>query len=263
VLNRKCAVAERNVRRLFTAVLYDTIGTGYASRRLPDPRISTALSRALGDALSVANVGAGSGSYEPSDRFVVAIEPSMTMIRQRPIGSAPAVQAQAESLPLLNGCVSAATAILTVHHWADRAQGLQELGRIARDQIVILTWDPAGPEFWLTAEYFPALVARDRQRFPGMEEISSALGRVSAHTVPVPHDCIDGFLGAYWRRPSAYLDPAVRSSMSGFASMPGFEEGLGRLTHDLQTGEWERRFGHLLRQDSLDVGYRLVVTRKH
>ena len=244
-------------------MLYDTIGTGYASRRLPDPRVAAALSRALGDAGSVANIGAGAGSYEPSDRFVVAIEPSMNMIRQRPRGSAPVIQAQAERLPLLDGCVSAAMAVLTVHHWPDRAQGLQELRRVARDHIAILTWDPAGPEFWLTEEYLPALVARDRQRFPGMEEISSALGRVSAHTVPIPHDCIDGFLGAYWRRPRAYLDPAVRSGMSGFAAMPGLEEGLSRLGRDLQTGEWERRFGHLLRRDSLDIGYRLVVARKH
>jgi SAM-dependent methyltransferase len=237
-------------------VLYDNIGSGYASRRLPDPRIAAALDRVLGGASSVANVGAGTGSCEPLDRFVVAIEPSMTMIRQRPIGCAPALQAQAERLPLLGGCVSVAMAVLTVHHWPGRAQGLRELGRIARDHIVILTWDPAGPEFWLTEEYFPALVARDRKRFPSVEEISSVLGRVSVHTVPIPHDCVDGFLGAYWRRPRAYLDPAVRSGMSGFAATPELEEGLIRLSRDLQTG-------HLLRQESHDVGYRLVVAKQH
>jgi hypothetical protein len=153
-------------------------------------------------------------------------------------------------------------AVLTVHHWSDRAQGLHELGRIARDRIAILTWDPAGPAFWLTEEYFPALLAKDRLRFPGVEEIFRALGDVSVHTVPIPRDCVDGFLGAYWCRPQAYLDPAIRSGMSGFAAIPKLDEGLVRLRRDLQTGEWERRFGHLLHQVSLDIGYRLLVVKK-
>ena len=243
-------------------MLYDIIGTQYAGQRTPDPRIATALNRVLGDSSSVINVGAGTGSYEPTDRFVVAIEPSMTMIRQRPAGSAPAVQGRAERLPLRANCASAAMAVLTVHHWSDRPQGLQELGRIARDRIAILTWDPAGPAFWLTEEYFPALLARDRLRFPGVEEISLALGNVSVHTVPIPRDCVDGFLGAYWCRPQAYLDASIRSGMSGFAAIPGLDEGLVRLRRDIQTGEWERRFGHLLHHVCLDVGYRLLVARK-
>jgi hypothetical protein len=242
-------------------VLYDKIGKAYVAQRVPDPRIAWALRSALGDCSSVVNVGAGAGSYEPADRPVVAIEPSMTMIRQRPPGAAPAIQAVAEQLPLRDQCTSAATAILTVHHWQDISQGIQELGRIARDCVAILTWDPDGPGFWLTDEYFPAIAARDRKRFPGLTDISRALGPVSVHPVPVPQDCIDGFLGAYWRRPHAYLDATIRSGMSGFSDLPDLDQGLLRLGSDLASGEWERRFGHLLHEGALDIGYRLVVAR--
>jgi hypothetical protein len=147
-----------------------------------------------------------------------------------------------------------------MHHWSDVNRGLAELGRIARDRVVILTWDPAGPGFWLTDEYFPGIAERDRRNFPGIADIARVLGAVSTHTVPVLHDCVDGFLGAYWRRPAAYLDPTIRSGSSGFSNLPGLDEGLTRLQRDLDTGDWHRRFGHLLKEDSLDIGYRLVVT---
>jgi SAM-dependent methyltransferase len=240
-------------------VLYDTIGTGYSARRRPDPRIASALNRVLLGVDSVANIGAGTGSYESADKTIVAVEPSAEMVRQRPSGSAPAVQAVAERLPLKDNCVSAATAILTVHHWSDLSQGLNELGRVARDRVVILTWDPDAPAFWLTEEYFPAMVEQDRRRFPKMSELAFALGKTTVHALCIPHDCIDGFLGAYWRRPHAYLDAATRAGMSGFASMPDATARLTRLQNDLQSGEWARRFGHLMDGDTLDIGYRLVV----
>jgi SAM-dependent methyltransferase len=180
-------------------------------------------------------------------------------VRQRPRGSAPAIQALAEKLPLRDDCASAATAILTLHHWTNQSQGLQELGRIARKRIAILTWDPDAPAFWLTSEYFPAMIERDRRRFPTISELSRALGRVTVQVVPIPSDCSDGFLGAYWRRPQAYLDSAARSGMSGFIGVSGIDDGLLRLRADLESGDWAHRFGHLVNCDTLDIGYRLVI----
>src|SRR6185436_7796488 len=154
-------------RRTFrVTAVYDTIGRGYTGQRRADPRLAAAIRAALGNARSVVNVGAGSGSYEPAELAVLAIEPSGEMIRQRPIGAAPAVQAVAERLPLADGSVDAALAVLTVHHWDDRAAGLAELARVARRRVVIFTWDPArGDSFWLTAEYLPEIVAFDAGRF--------------------------------------------------------------------------------------------------
>ena len=183
------------------AALYDTIGRGYAAVRKPDPRIAEAIARGLGDAHSVVNVGAGTGAYEPSDRPVVAVEPSTTMIAQRTAGSAPVVRATAMSLPFKNDSFDAALAVLTVHHWPDKPLGLAELRRVARRRVVVLTWDSASPPFWLT-DYFPELLHVDRPLFPTVRDFERALGPVSVATIPVPHDCSDGFLGAHWRRPA-------------------------------------------------------------
>jgi len=241
-------------------MLYDEIGKSYRTQRVPDSRIEAAIIRSLGAAESVANVGAGAGSYEPPGRTAVAIEPAMTMIRQRKADAAPAVCAVAELLPLRDKCVDAALAVLTLHHWGDAQKGLQELRRIAKDRVVILTYDPSGLGFWLTADYFPAIAAKDRRMFLPIDVIASALGRASVQPIPVPRDCADGFLGAYWSRPYAYLEPAVRSGMSAFAQLEGLEEGLIRLRSDLDTGAWHRKHGAVTRQDELDIGYRLVVS---
>ena len=242
------------------AQLYDTIGIGYEYYRRPDRRIATAILDALGDAATVVNVGAGAGSYEPADRSVVAVEPSLAMIRQRPPGSAPVVQASAMHLPFRDAAFAAALAVLTVHHWADRMRGLTELARVARHRVVILTWDPATSGFWLVEDYFPAIAEIDRQILPPMEELRQALGTIEVRPLLVPYDCTDGFLGAYWRRPHAYLDPGVRSAISTFAKISNVESGLRRLRSDLADGTWERRYGHLLRQSEPDLGYRLVIT---
>jgi len=244
-----------------TAV-YDTIGRGYTGQRRADPRLAAAIRAALGDARSVVNVGAGSGSYEPAELAVLAIEPSGEMIRQRPAGAAPAVQAVAERLPLADGRVDAALAVLTLHHWTDRAAGLAELKRVARRRVVIVTWDPAGKnDFWLTRDYFPGVLEHDVVNFPTLAQLEGVLGRVRVAPLPVPHDCADGFLGAYWRRPDAYLDAGVRSAISTFARLePGtLAAGLTRLADDLATGRWDARLGHLRAQRDADLGYRLVV----
>jgi SAM-dependent methyltransferase len=219
------------------------------------------VSAALGEARSVLNVGAGAGSYEPADRAVVAVEPSAVMLGQRRAGAAPAVRARAEALPFVGRAFDAVLAVLTLHHWTDRAGGLAECARVARDRVVLLTWDAMAAEFWLVQEYFPEFSEVDRPRFPTMEDYGPMFGgraRVEVTTVPVPRDCIDGFLGAYWARPAAYLDPHVRAGISSF-SRPGSERGLQRLAADLASGRWEERYGDLLDKEALDLGYRLVV----
>jgi len=239
--------------------LYDAIGTAYRDHRRPDARIAGAITRALGDVRPTVNVGAGAGAYEPRDRPVVAVEPSLTMIRQRLAGSAPVVQASALELPFKDAAFAAALAVLTVHHWPERARGLTELARVVRDRVVLVTWDPASIGFWLTEDYFPEVVTIDRRIFPTMEELGRTLGRVDVHRLPIPHDCSDGFLGAYWRRPHAYLDASVRSAISTFTKLRDPASSLARLRQDLEDGTWERRYGRLLDQSELDLGYRIVV----
>ena len=240
---------------------YDTIGRGYARGRQPDPRIAAQLMAALGDAQSVLNVGAGAGSYEPPNRRVIAVEPSAVMLAQRPSGAASAVQARAEALPFPDRAFDATMAVLTLHHWTDRARGLAECARVARRRVVLLTWDPEADAFWLVQDYFPEFADADREAFPAMVAYTQAFGlgaRVEVAPVPVPRDCVDGFLGAYWARPAAYLDPVVRAGISSFARA-GTDAGLGLLAADLETGAWDARHGHLLAADALDLGYRLVV----
>jgi len=245
--------------------VYDDIGRGYPTTRRPDPRIARAIRAALGEARSVVNVGAGAGSYEPADVPVLAFEPSGEMLRQRPPGTARAVQAAAEALPLRDGAVDAALAVLTLHHWSDPATGLAELRRAARERVVIMTWDPAAREaFWLTTHYVPEIVELDVQRFPTIDTLSRHLPNMSVEPLLVPHDCEDGFLGAFWRRPEAYLIPAVRQAMSGFAQLPPgvADAGLSRLADDLRSGRWNARFGASAQAESADLGYRLVIWRK-
>ena len=241
--------------------LYDEIGRDYRAYRRPDPRVAAAVTRALGDAATVVNVGAGAGSYEPVDRRVVAVEPSAAMIGQRGTGSAPVVQASATHLPFRDGAFDAALAVLTVHHWPDRSAGLAELARVAVDRVVLLTWDPATPSFWLIDEYFPEVWAIDRPIFPTLEDLRHVFGAIEVQPLPVPHDCTDGFVGAYWQRPEAYLDPGVRGAMSTFTKLRDPAPGLARLRADLADGTWRRRHGDLLDRTDLDLGYRLVIAR--
>ncbi len=190
----------------------------------------------------------------------MAVEPSLTMIRQRAPDAAPAVRAVASALPFRDASFDAALAVLTIHHWPDRARGLAELARAARRRVVILTCDlDAAAGFWLVDEYFPEILAGDRPIFPSQGELRRALGRIAVHDVPIPRDCSDGFLGAYWARPEAYLDAGVRSAISGFAKLRDVEPGLARLRADLASGAWERRYGALRAREQLDLGYRLVV----
>lgn len=245
--------------------LYDTIGRNYAALRRPDARIAQAIEAALGEARSVANIGAGTGSYEPRDCHVIAVEPSEVMIGQRPANAAPCLLGSAEALPLESASVDAAMAVLTTHHWTDRERGYREMARVARRRVVILTWmpdaNPAAP-FWLTRDYFPEIEAYDRTIFPRAAELTAMLERTIGPTrmspVMIPHDCTDGFLCAYWRRPESYLDPARRAAISSFARIDA-GPGLAKLRADLNSGRWAERNSELLELDAFDAGYRIVT----
>jgi SAM-dependent methyltransferase len=241
---------------------YEAIGGAYGRTRRPDSRIGLRIRAALGDARTVVNVGAGIGAYEPDDLEVTAVEPAAAMMAARPPAAAQCVLAAAESLPFADASFDAAMGVLTLHHWTDVAAGLGELRRVARRRVVLLTWDPEfNDTLWLTTDYLPVIRARDRAIFPTLPTILRGLEPCRGsiiEPVPVAHDCSDGFLGAWWRRPAAYLDPVVQTGISSFCELgPAvLDSPLARLAADLESGEWRRRFGHLL---ELDLGYRLVT----
>jgi SAM-dependent methyltransferase len=241
---------------------YDRLGRTYAVTRRPDPRIAEAIERELEDARSVVNIGAGTGSYEPQ-QTVVAIEPSLTMIGQRPASAAPAMQSVAEHLPLGDKSVDAALAVLTIHHWTDIEAGIAEMRRVARRRIVVLTWDAEkmSTAFWLMSEYLPGAARADSELAVPLDRLMALLGGAVVTPVPVPHDCADGFGAAFWRRPAAYLDTAVQAGMSlmTLVSPDLLRPGLDRLSADLASGQWAREHADLLRLDELDLGYRLVT----
>jgi SAM-dependent methyltransferase len=238
---------------------YDSIGGTYSKHRQPDPRIAAVIRAGIGDAESIVNVGAGTGSYEPADLEVVAVEPSAVMVAQRKPGLAPAVRATAESLPFNDGTFDVTLAVLTIHHWTDRRRGLRECARVARRRVVLFTWDPQSAGFWLMQEYLPETLVLDRRIFPSVDDVANVLGELDVRPVPIPSDCVDGFLGAFWRRPAAYLDPNVRGGMSSFSLIPGAVASLARLEHDLASGAWVARHANLMEQDSLDIGYRVLI----
>jgi SAM-dependent methyltransferase len=243
---------------------YDRIGEGYARTRREDPRVRALLHAALGAARTVVNVGAGTGSYEPEDRWVVAVEPSDVMAGQRPAGAVPALRAGAGRLPLRDASVDAAMAMLTVHHCdADRERGVRELRRVARGPVVILTLDPrVSGAMWLMDEYLPEVAELDRAIFPPPEELAAWLGgTVRTEVVPVARDTPDWTLLSFWAHPERVLDPAARAATSGFARQD--PEVVARVVadveRDLASGAWDARHGGLRALDAFDAGLRLVV----
>jgi hypothetical protein len=241
---------------------YDTIGRTYSSTRRADPRIAAQIAAALGDATRVVNVGGGTGSYEPDDRFVVAAEVSLTMLRQRSEGAAPAVQSRAEALPFRDGAFDAALATLTTHHWEHLERGLSEMQRVARAQVIFFFEPTLSRDFWLFAEYFPEIAALESERAaPGLDRLAATLGVRRVEPVAVPADCRDGFAACYWNRPEAYLDPVVQAGISSFAQLaPEVRRaGTERLRRDLQSGAWDERHGELRDLTEIDICYRLLV----
>jgi SAM-dependent methyltransferase len=244
------------------SVDYERHGRTYAEHRRADPRIAARIHAALGDAKTVLNVGAGTGSYEPSDRWVLAVEPSATMRAQRPPGIAPALDARAEGLPFDDDAFDAAMACVTIHHWQPPAAGLRELRRVARGPVVVFTFDLDHVPAW-QHEYLCELLVVERPRFPDIADVQAALGgRTRVEHVPTPADCTDGFFEAFWARPEALLDPEVRGAQSAWALVDGptQERIVARLAADLQSGAWDARFGPLREQSELDGSLRLVVS---
>ena len=244
------------------AQLYDTIGATYAVTRRTEPRIAAKVWAALGDARTVVNVGAGTGSYEPPGRDVTAVEPSAVMRAQRPVGAAPCVAATAESLPFDDQSFDAAMAFATIHHWPDPIAGLREMRRVAR-RVVVFTHDTSGTgwhrRFWLTRDYLPEVAGFLVDR-PSLAELASEVG-ARIEPVLIPWDCADGFFEAYWRRPEAYLDDRVRRGVSVWARVgPEAEQRAVRsLRDDLGSGWWADRNRDLTDLDAAELGLRLLV----
>ena len=236
--------------------------SGSATASAPaGPRIAARIDAALGDARTVLNVGAGAGSYEPPDREVTAVEPSAGMIAQRPPGSAPVVQANAEELPFDDDSFDAAMAVLTVHHWADREAGLREMARVARRRLVLVAFDPEALEqLWIAGEYFPGILKLKRSS-AGQHGPGGSSGGDDGLPSPVPRDCEDLFFAALWARPEMLFDEAVVAPMWVWQSISAEERRVGRerLAADLESGAWDEHYGHLREQQELDVGLRLVV----
>ncbi|HEX4720916.1 MAG TPA: class I SAM-dependent methyltransferase [Pseudonocardiaceae bacterium] len=242
------------------AHIYDDIGTGYTLGRRTDPRWLAAIVDALGDARSIVDVGAGTGSYEPAGRTVLAIEPSGEMIRQRST-SAPAVRGVAEALPVRDRCADAVLAVLTVHHWTDWRLGLAELRRAARHRVVLCYDTGRHCDYWLVRDYVPEIAELERGR-PSAADIADELRAHTVTPLPLPWDFTDGVFPAYWRRPAAYLDPAVRQASSAFAQTDpaAVTRGIDLLRRDLDSGRWHERHRDLLELDEWDAGFRLVVS---
>jgi uncharacterized protein (DUF1330 family)/ubiquinone/menaquinone biosynthesis C-methylase UbiE len=245
---------------------YDRIGVSYATTRKEDPALRAAIHAALGDACSVLNVGAGAGSYEPTDRQVIAVEPSDVMAAQRPPTAAPALRASAEDLPLRDRSLDAAMAILTLHHWdAGRERGVRELRRVARGPVVIVTIDPrVSASMWLLKDYLVEVAELDHQIFPHPEQIAGWLGGdVRIEALPVAHDTPDWMLLSYWAHPERVLDARARAGTSGFARMPAsvVDRVVADVARDLADGTWDQRYGELRSLDACDVGLRLICAR--
>jgi SAM-dependent methyltransferase len=239
--------------------LYDAIGTAYVATRRTDPRIAAQIWAALGDARTVLNVGAGTGSYEPADRDVIALEPSALMRSQRPPGAAPCVAGSAGNLPFADRSFDAAMALATVDHWPDPIAGLREMRRVAR-RVVVFTCDAGDPDrFWLTRDHLPEHAGLWAGR-PPLAELARAIG-ARTEPVPIPWDCADGFFEAFWRRPEAYLDARVRRGMSVWARVgPDAERRAVRtLRDDLASGRWADRNRDLLDLEAAELQSRLLI----
>lgn len=238
---------------------YDNIGIGYSKRRMSDPEIARQLNSKLQGATRILNIGAGTGSYEPKNIDLVAVEPSAKMIAQRDPGSHPVVQSFAESLPFENNSFSHTMTVLSMHHWSDRKQAYSEINRVTTKKFIAISWNPDSEPFWLTKEYFPEIYETDLTIFPSIEDIKNSFKNVEISPLLIPFDCQDGFLAAYWRRPEAYLDKEVRNSISTFSKLEKLKQGLAKLESDLKQGIWETKNKSILESKWLDAGY-IIIT---
>jgi hypothetical protein len=242
---------------------YGSIGAVYRNYRVADPRIAAVVHAALGDARTVLNIGAGTGSYEPTDRVVTPVEPSATMRARRPPELPVAVDAYAEQLPFADGQFDAAMGTFTVHQWEHLAAGLAEVRRVTRGPVAFLTCDPALLQTYWLYEYAPEVIETEASRYPSVATLAAGLGGVTTvKQVPIPLDCLDGFNDAYYGRPEMLLDPAARQACSSWsflapATVARFE---AQLRQELADGTWDRKYGHLRTQPWLEGALVLVVS---
>ena len=243
---------------------YEQTGAGYGAQRRPDPVLAQRIRQALGPVRTVLNVGAGSGSYEPEDCYVLAVEPSAVMRAQRPPGAGLVIEGVAEALPLDDGSVDAAMAVATVHQWRDLAKGLAELRRVARGPVVVAAFDGSVLSQWWLNDYAPELLAAEQRRYPDIDVIAEGLGgQVSIEIVPIAADCVDGITDAFFARPERLLDPAVRAAQSswGFVAPEVEPRFVETLSADLACGAWDARYGHWRRMATYDGSRRLIISR--
>jgi SAM-dependent methyltransferase len=253
------------IKALDTKFDYDRHGGQYASHRRTDPRIARYVHEALGPAATVLNVGAGAGSYEPTDRYILALEPSAAMRAQRPASRPPALKGVAEALPLDDQSVDVAMAMVTIHHWTDIKKGLLEMQRVARQRILIMTFDGDALDSFWNAEYFREVVEIERSRYPKIGWIVDTLGgNCTVAAIPIPLDCVDGFQEAFYGRPEAFLDREVRRAQSAWGFIPEKEQEVlvRRLADDLQSDAWDRKYGHLRSQPFFTGALRLITAIK-
>lgn len=241
--------------------IYDDIGVNYSVTRSTDPKIAAQLYPELEGATRIVNIGAGTGSYEPENIDLVAVEPSAEMISQRAHESHPVKQASAEQLPFDDNSFSHAMTILSMHHWGDKSRAFNEINRVATEKFVAISWDPESEPFWLTRDYFPEIYEMDRKIFPKLGDFSEFFDDVKIRPLHIPNDCEDGFFAAFWKRPKAYLNSEVRQATSPFSKVNNLEEGLKKLEDDLKNGTWAKNNQALLNASTLDVGYRLITTK--
>lgn len=241
--------------------IYDKIGVGYSGKRQTDPKIAQQLHAELSGATRIINIGAGTGSYEPGDVSLVAVEPSQEMIMQRDSSPHDVIQANAESLPFDDKSFTHAMTVLSMHHWENRDLAFKEINRVTSEKFVALTWDPKSDPFWLTRDYFPEIYQIDLASFPSLDEMSLYFDDVMIQPLQIPHDCIDGFLAAFWKRPDAYLNEKIRQSISSFSKIGDLSKGLNKLKTDIENGTWAEKNNHLLSKDEFDVGYKIISAR--
>jgi SAM-dependent methyltransferase len=245
---------------------YDKLGQKYSGYRQTDPRIAAYVNKALGNAKTVLNVGAGAGSYEPTDRYVVAVEPSVVMRQQRLSNNKiPAINAKGDNLPFDDNSFDATMAMVTIHHWPDMDKGLKELRRVTKEQVIIMTFDPTALDNFWNVHYFPELIEVEKARYPTIEFIKNSLGgNCEVVEVPIPLDCVDGFQEAFYGRPEAFLEKEVRLSQSawGFLADDVQERLVKALADDLKSGEWDKKYGHFRTQPTFTCALRLIISNK-
>lgn len=243
---------------------YDKLGQKYSGYRQTDPRIEAYVTKALENAKTVLNVGAGAGSYEPADKYVVAVEPSVVMRAQRAKNNkVPAINAKADNLPFDDNAFDASMAMVTVHHWPDMDKGLKELRRVTRNEVVIMTFDPEALDNFWNVHYFPELIEVEKARYPTIDFVKQSLGgHCEVVPIPIPLDCVDGFQEAFYGRPEAFLKKEVRLSQSAWGFLPqGLEEKLvAALEDDLKSGEWDMKYGHFRTQPNFTCALRLIIS---